>query len=267
MMFGRHKKAFTLIELLVVISIIALLLSILMPSLEKARDKARTVVCRSNLRQVGLALVLYAENNKGCHPPQADSSQVGSLSWDSVQGEAAHRASWPFRLASYLSDPNYRYEADPQKNDIGGHPYMCPSQRNVKNLKYYKISYGTNYGTLFRYGDLYNDPRWTGPKSLYQVKSPGRLMAIMDSGNSQWSEYPSTFIYSSYQSGGRYYWPFLVDTNKNGILDSMSRGYPFNNANFWHDRGKRINATFVDGHSESLTEAEWTQNDKWNVIF
>lgn len=58
-----NKKAFTLIELLVVISIIAVLLSILMPALNKAKDKARSVICRSNLKHWGVAFALYAENN------------------------------------------------------------------------------------------------------------------------------------------------------------------------------------------------------------
>ena len=63
------KKGFTLIELLVVISIIALLLSILMPALGKVKDQARTVVCMSNLHQLGLAFAGYeAETNTFPHP-------------------------------------------------------------------------------------------------------------------------------------------------------------------------------------------------------
>ncbi|MFH1716338.1 MAG: prepilin-type N-terminal cleavage/methylation domain-containing protein [Planctomycetota bacterium] len=62
------KKAFTLIELLVVIAIIALLLAILMPSLRRARDQAKGVTCRNNLRQIGLAFTLYTEDNEGKFP-------------------------------------------------------------------------------------------------------------------------------------------------------------------------------------------------------
>jgi len=60
-----HKfRAFTLIELLVVVSIIALLLSILLPSLGKAQQQARTLVCLSNMRQVGIALNMYLWDNE-----------------------------------------------------------------------------------------------------------------------------------------------------------------------------------------------------------
>ncbi len=59
----RTKKGFTLIELLVVIAIIALLLSIILPSLRKAKEKAREVICKSNLKQWGVIFNLYAIDN------------------------------------------------------------------------------------------------------------------------------------------------------------------------------------------------------------
>ncbi|MCK5172862.1 MAG: prepilin-type N-terminal cleavage/methylation domain-containing protein, partial [Planctomycetes bacterium] len=59
----KKIKGFTLIELLVVIAIIALLLAILMPSLQAAKKQARAIICRSNIRQIGLAAYLYAEDN------------------------------------------------------------------------------------------------------------------------------------------------------------------------------------------------------------
>jgi len=58
----RHRHGFTLIELLVVVSIIALLIAILLPSLNAAREKARIIACAANLKQIGTGFVLYAQD-------------------------------------------------------------------------------------------------------------------------------------------------------------------------------------------------------------
>jgi len=90
----RRKGAFTLIELLVVIAIIALLLSILLPSLRKARQMARSVKCKSNLRQWGMVFVMYTQDHDG-------SFHSG---WAGFGAPSASHAQWLTSARKYYGD-------------------------------------------------------------------------------------------------------------------------------------------------------------------
>lgn len=78
---GRHGRAFTLIELLVVVAIIAVLMAILLPSLNSARENAKNVQCSSNLRQMGLVMEIYLSENSRKYPAYYAEDPVGSGSF------------------------------------------------------------------------------------------------------------------------------------------------------------------------------------------
>ena len=90
-MRGVCHKAFTLIELLVVIAIIAMLMAVLLPSLRAARMLAQRTVSASNLRQLGVAITLYAGDNKGRFPLTMHTS-------------SDRKKTWVYTLLPYVSD-------------------------------------------------------------------------------------------------------------------------------------------------------------------
>jgi prepilin-type N-terminal cleavage/methylation domain-containing protein/prepilin-type processing-associated H-X9-DG protein len=78
---NRNEKAFTLIELLVVIAIIAILASMLLPALARAKEAGNRISCVNNLRQLSLSMSLYSTDNNGKYPPRAAGTTIDEPRW------------------------------------------------------------------------------------------------------------------------------------------------------------------------------------------
>ena len=111
------RRAFTLIELLVVIAIIAILAALLLPALAKAKEKAQRAQCLSNLRQMGLAMIFYADENNGLVP----------------RGNDAGPPEWYTLFTPYLGGRQTN-EFDRAK------VFLCPSYSNKSNLVCYVVN-------------------------------------------------------------------------------------------------------------------------------
>src|SRR5689334_6790015 len=117
----QEKAGFTLVELLVVIGIIAVLIGVLLPALTNARRSASDVACKSNLRQIGLAMRSYCEAYKGHLPYTYISSQTYSIGTQSFSNDFTY---WWIRLEldNYL--PGVRDPASARSVTI------CPADDN-----------------------------------------------------------------------------------------------------------------------------------------
>ena len=125
----RKRRGFTLIELLVVIAIIALLLAVLMPSLQRVKKMAQATVCSSNVKQWGLIFRLYADDNEG--------KLTQSITGGNLNKQEAY---WIAATLSYYQDKKIR---------------LCPSTKIVREMK--NKSHG---GTLAAWGPFGDSSEW-----------------------------------------------------------------------------------------------------------
>lgn len=140
-----NRPGFTLVELLVVIGIIALLISILLPALNKARKQANTAVCMSNERQIGLAFNMYAQDNQGWLP-----LIKGDLNWAGPY--------WYIPLCKYMGRDLSKYNSN-ATDAASGLPFFedlppaliaqvfraCPDYTQLANATNWQPGYGMNF--------------------------------------------------------------------------------------------------------------------------
>jgi prepilin-type N-terminal cleavage/methylation domain-containing protein/prepilin-type processing-associated H-X9-DG protein len=121
------RKGFTLVELLVVLGIIALLISILMPALKKVQTQAMSVQCQSNLRQVGIFLIMYANENRGFMIPVGKDVPIpgspGKTRPGHLGGGVEPPERWP-NLIAKPPKPNPAILICPTDQELGDGDYM-----------------------------------------------------------------------------------------------------------------------------------------------
>jgi prepilin-type N-terminal cleavage/methylation domain-containing protein len=171
-------SGFTLIELLVVIAIIAILASLLLPALTKAKAQAQSAQCKSNLRQQVLATFLYAGDHQ---------DQLPFAWWYNASHDDANSNNFQTLIVPYLFRPVFRAGTTTRNSDFARNVFICPARLLENHWRNYidypgsgnpwKISYAMNQFTLLSY-----PPSVASPKTakLASVPRPSQTFLISD---------------------------------------------------------------------------------------
>ena len=192
----RCRSGFTLIELLVVIAIIGVLIALLLPAVQSAREAARRAQCTNNLKQVGLALHNY-ESANGCFPPTtilvpARTGGPGTWAFESSWSAFARMSPFMEQGALYNAINFSLTYSDPPNTTVAYTPInflYCPSDpgshfddASLAGTGYATTSYGTCDGDWYVWSVNWGSTNTVGPmnKSMFGPNYTRRLADILD---------------------------------------------------------------------------------------
>ncbi|MFH1614094.1 MAG: prepilin-type N-terminal cleavage/methylation domain-containing protein [Planctomycetota bacterium] len=203
-----HNKGFTLVELLVVIAIIAVLLSILVPALNKVRNMAMKVVCASNEKQIGLAFNLYTHDYDDHLPPAVQGTEGFTYDEDAPGGMAMH--SWDRVIEPYVASTlkNKGEDREVKGRDI----FACLADK-LERATYQDTYEFVDVRRKRSYSMVVWDapwPYWHQSQRIAEAKQPAERFLVSEwfgHTNGRWLHWYSAITQSMYLWGYRNYDP------------------------------------------------------------